>query len=144
MDKWDKRFLGLAEHIAQWSKDPSTKVGAVIVKPDRTIVSTGYNGFPRSMSDDPDLYADRDIKYSRIIHAEVNAILSARGSIEKCTLYTWPFPTCDRCSVLVIQAGISRVVAPKLIEPRHMDKWGPAIQKSETYYKEAGVAYQWM
>ena len=53
-EKWDRRFLALAEHVADWSKDPSTKTGAVIVRPDRTIASMGYNGFPRGMADTDD------------------------------------------------------------------------------------------
>ena len=43
--------FNLAKHIGSWSKDPSTKVGAVIVDDKNRIVSVGYNGFPRGVED---------------------------------------------------------------------------------------------
>jgi dCMP deaminase len=95
----------------------------------------GYNGFPRRMCDDSALYSDRETKYSRVIHAEVNAILTAREPLNGYTLYTWPLSTCDRCSVLVIQSGITRVVSLFNLEPR----WDEALKKAASYYKEAGV-----
>ena len=54
--KWDLRFIGLAQHISTWSKDPSTKVGCVVVGEDREIRSTGFNGFPRGIDDDEDRF----------------------------------------------------------------------------------------
>lgn len=68
IDKWDSRFLDLAKLVSSWSKDTSTKVGAVISRPDNTIVSLGYNGFPKGMPDDKNLYDLREEKYERIIH----------------------------------------------------------------------------
>jgi len=59
-DKWHKRYVNLAEYIAQWSKDPSTKTGSVIVRPDNTIASVGYNGFPRGIEDKADLLYNRE------------------------------------------------------------------------------------
>ena len=76
-DKWDMRFLDLATHISEWSKDPSTKVGCVVVGPDREIRSTGFNGFPRNILDSDDRLTDRDLKYPLICHAEENAIMHA-------------------------------------------------------------------
>lgn len=136
--KWEKRFLGLAKEISTWSKDPSTKVGAVIVRPDNTIASMGYNGFPRGMSDSPDLYADRDIKLSRVVHAEMNAILHSHESLQGYTLYTYPFITCDRCAVHVIQTGIVRVVAPHC-PTELLERWGEAFKKTKEYYLEGKV-----
>lgn len=66
--KWDRRFLRLAQEVASWSKDPSTKTGAVIVRPDKTIAAIGYNGFPRGCDDAPELYAHRETKLSRVVH----------------------------------------------------------------------------
>ena len=109
---WDDRFLGLAAHIATWSKDPSTKCGAVLVRPDRTIASLGYNGFPRGIEDAPELYANREEKYKRVVHAEMNAMLFAREPVAGMTLYTWPCLPCCRCATCIIQMGIVRVVAP--------------------------------
>lgn len=137
-NKWDLRFLELARQISTWSKDPSTKCGAVIIRPDRTIASVGYNGFPMGMDDNPKLYDDREIKYSRVVHCEMNAILSAREQLRDYTLYCWPFLTCDRCAVHVIQAGIAQVVAPTC-PSELMERWGEAFERTRAMYQEANV-----
>lgn len=137
--KWDRRFLEMAAFVSRWSKDPSTQCGAVIVRPDNTIASLGFNGFPRGLRDDPHLYEDRSLKYPRVIHAELNAILSAREPVRGYTLYTFPAglaPTCDRCAVHVIQAGIGRVVHFKEDTPMSR-RWNPEL--SLALYKEAGI-----
>jgi dCMP deaminase len=95
MDKWDLRFLKAAEEVATWSKDLSTKVGCVIVDPElQRRTGEGFNGFPRFMSDAPELYEDRETKYSRTLHAELNAVLFAKKT-EGCTAYV----TCANCSL---------------------------------------------
>lgn len=134
--KWDQRFVELAQHVSQWSKDPSTQTGAVIVRPDKTIVSLGYNGFARGMSDREELYLDRESKYSRVIHAEMNAILNARGNpLLDCVLYMFPGASCARCAVHVIQSGIGRVVYPRGFVHRAIHK----TDEADSYYAEAGV-----
>jgi len=139
-EKWMRRFLGLAEYIASWSKDPSTKCGAVIVRPDhRTIASLGFNGFPKGMRDDPDLYKEREIKLRRVIHCEINAIIFAAEPLAFCTLFTWPLLTCSRCSLHVIQAGIRTVVAPHIWEPELRARWGDDLEEARANYSEAGV-----
>lgn len=138
MNKWDMRFLGLAEYVSQWSKDPSTKTGAVIVRPNKSIASVGYNGFPRGMRDDSVLYENREVKYSRIVHCEMNALLACQEPVTGYTLYTWPFGSCDRCFVHMIQAGITRFVYPKL--PYSLEgRWGDSLEKVKQYADEAGV-----
>lgn len=136
-EKWDRRFIDLMNVVGSWSKDPSTKVGAVIVRPDLTVAAVGYNGFPRGMSDDADLYADRPTKYSRIVHGEMNAILNAHGSVKDCTLYV-PFPPCDRCAVHVVQAGIARVV---YVEPTEdiKTRWSEAFEQTAAIFADAGM-----
>ena len=57
--KWDKRFVELSKHVATWSKDPSTQVGAAVVDGQLCVVSLGFNGFPRGVDDSPELYADK-------------------------------------------------------------------------------------
>lgn len=141
MDHWDKRFLNLAKEFSTYSKDPSTKTGAVIVSPSKTDVILGYNGFPKRLKDDPELYANREIKYSRIIHCEMNAVLHAKRDLTGYTLYTWPFLSCDRCCVHMIEAGITRAVAP-LSTPDQETRWGAAFKKSRAYFHEAGVEMQ--
>lgn len=136
-DWWDRWYLDLAKQVATASKDPSTKVGAVIVRCNNTIASVGYNGFPRGMSDDPALYDDRPTKYSRIVHAEMNAILNAQGPVENCTLYC-TFMPCDRCAVFVVQAGITRVVAPTPTASE-LERWGDSLAKTKEIFREAGI-----
>lgn len=136
--KWDLRFLELAQLVAGWSKDPSTPCGAVIVDNDRNVVATGYNGFPAHMPDDPHLYADREQKYSRIIHCEMNALLRVRqAGARNCTLYTWPMLSCDRCAVHLLQAGIRRFVAPRTPGDK-LERWGKTLDRSVRYIEEAG------
>jgi len=137
--KWDIRFLQLAKHVSTWSKDPSTQAGAVIVRPDRSVCSTGFNGFAKNMQDNPEFYADREVKYSRIIHCEINAQIFARDpDLSGYTLYTWPFACCDRCCVQMLQAGIIRFVFPKL--PGYLEeRWLGPLELTKKYIAEAGL-----
>lgn len=136
--KWDLRMLQLAEQVASWSRDPSTKAGAVIVRPDKTIASVGFNGFARGMLDDEALYADREVKYQRVIHCEMNAILHAREPLTGYTLFTFPFLTCDRCAVHVIQSGINHVVSIEANAERLL-RWKQSFEQTRGFYEEAGV-----
>lgn len=138
MYKWDSRFLEMAKLVSTWSKDPSTQTGGVIVRPDNTVVSVGFNGFPRTMLDAKDLYANREEKYSRIVHCEMNAVLSANQSVKGCTLYTYPFLSCDRCAVHMIQSGIVRFVAP-ICPPEKAVRWEEQFKKTRRYAMETGV-----
>jgi len=138
MDKWDKRFLSLAQHIANWSKDPSTQVGAVIAHPsNRRIVSTGFNGFPAGVEDTAERLETREVKYEMVVHAEQNALLFAGAAAEGCTLYVTPLPPCARCAVLIIQAGIQRVVCPA--PDMGKEPWATQSRISEETFGEAGV-----
>lgn len=141
-DKWDTRFLQMARFIASWSKDPSTQVGAVIVRRNRSILSLGFNGFPQAMSDDPDLYKDREKKLSRVVHAEINALIFAREPVNGATLYTWPCSPCDRCCVQLLQAGIDRFVFPPADEAL-IKRW-PGFGLAQQYIQEAGASFTQM
>lgn len=137
--KWDLRFLLLAKHVAGWSKDPSTKTGAVITDGDNRIVSTGYNGLPRGIEDTAERLGNRNLKYKLIVHCERNAILFAQRSLRGCTLYTWPFMSCSVCAAELIQVGISRHVAPVCWDKEKLERWGPDFALTEEMLKEAGV-----
>lgn len=140
-EKWDRRFLEMATLVSSWSKDPSTRCGAVIVRPDMSVCSVGFNGFPKNMKDDEELYADREKKYSRVVHCEVNALLhSVDPTVQGYTLYTVPFACCDRCAVQMLQAGITRFVNP-FIPADKLERWGKILQTTADYYKEAGVEH---
>ena len=110
-DKWDKRYLDMAKLIATWSKDPSTKCGAVIVNKHNEIVSVGFNGFPKGVQDTTMRLEDRDTKYATTLHAERNAILFARQPLHDCTIYTFPMQCCSECAAMAIQSGIKRHVS---------------------------------
>ena len=137
--KWDKRYLSLAEFVAQWSKDPSTKTGAVICDPSKRIISLGYNGFPIGVDDSPERLNNREVKYQMIVHCERNAIIFARQNLEGCTLYTWPFASCSACAGMVIQTGIKRVVYPKLTDPGLIERWGKSLELTYQMFDEAGL-----
>lgn len=134
---WDKRFLALAELVASWSKDPSTKVGSVIVDRRNRVVSIGFNGFPHGVADD-DRLDDRERKYELIVHAEVNALLFAGRPVDGCAIYTWPLPPCSRCAALLIQAGVARVVSPQ--PPA---RWLDSCSLGAALFVEAGVHVEW-
>lgn len=111
---WDEYFMGVALLAAQRSKDPGTQVGACIVSPENVILSTGYNGFPYGCSDDEFPWAregkPNETKYPFVVHAELNAILNARGqSLAGSRIYVALFP-CNECAKAIIQSGIKRVI----------------------------------
>lgn len=135
--KWDKRFLDLAALVASWSRDPSTKTGAVIVGPDKRVISVGFNGFPQGMPDHEEWYANREEKYSRIVHCEVNALIFAGHVPAESTLYTHPFLSCDRCVVQMLQAGIRRFVAPHPSADA-VTRWGTAFDRTRRYINDSG------
>ena len=133
--KWDFRFLDLARLVSTWSKDPSTKTGAVIVAADRRVLSVGFNGFPRGVLDHPVRYENREEKYKIIMHCERNAMLFCRESLAGSTLYTYPFLSCVSCAAMMIQAGILRHVAPKSDHPR----WAEHVQPTLQILAETGI-----
>ncbi len=138
-DGWDRRFLKLAEHISGWSKDPSTKVGCVIVGPDREVRSTGFNGFPRGIADTPERLNDRPLKYKLVVHGEMNAILHAARigiSLKGCVAYT-TLPSCSQCSIALVQVGIVQAVHPDGLDIP--DRWKPDFDLGGSILKEGNV-----
>ena len=135
---WDEYFMGVALLAAERSKDPNTQVGACIVDSDNRIVSTGYNGFPYGCSDDEFPWAregdTKETKYAYVVHAELNAILNARGrSVVGTTLYVALFP-CNECAKAIIQSGITEVV---YLSDKYANTPGTLISKR--MLKSAGV-----
>ena len=109
-DKWDQRFIDLANFVAAWSKDPSTQVGAVVANPlTKRVVSMGFNGFPTGVDDLEHRLENRDIKYEMIVHAETNALLFAGPAAEGCTLYVTLEP-CSMCSGALVNTKCASVV----------------------------------
>lgn len=135
MSKWTSRFMDMARLVASWSKDPSTKVGAVIVDNQNRVVSLGYNGPPRGVEDDPTI--SREAKLRRTIHAEKNAILFSRGGSAGSTLYVTHFP-CAQCAAMIVQSGIAKVVCPVPSE-EFAQRWKEEFEEAQLIFKMAGI-----
>ncbi len=143
---WDEYFIRIADVVRLKSKDPSSKIGAVIVGPEKQIISTGYNGFPRGVNEGDNKW-ERPTKYDYVYHAETNAIynaarhgISLRGS--KLYLVGMGPPTvpCANCSKGVIQSGIIKVIGSSMKPlPEH---WVNDIEKSLIMLKEGGIEFQ--
>jgi len=143
--KWHYRFMELAFLVASWSKDPSTKTGAVVVGPDREIRATGYNGVVRGVDDDIPERMTRPTKYDFFEHAERNAVYNAcltGTSLKGCTLYATHSP-CTDCARAIIQAGIKTVVTNKIIidSDTPQGTWRDKLEYSAQMFKEAGIEY---
>ena len=141
-EKWHSRFMDVALLVSSWSKDPSTKVGCVIVSPEKAILSMGYNGFPRGVNDNiPARQNVREIKYEFVVHAEENAILNAgrRGTrLDGGILYV-TMPPCTRCAGSIIQSGIKEVVYLSPNEQKRIPGWRDNLKYSFEMFNEAGV-----
>ena len=139
---WGDRYINLAKEISTWSKDPSTKVGAVVIGNNGEVLSQGYNGFPRSIKDTPQRLKDREKKYNLVVHAEMNAIYNASlngVSLKGSTLYVYGLPICNECAKGVIQVGIDKVIATR---PSDYNKeWDESIKDAKALFKEAEVEY---
>lgn|SRR3990167_1528679 len=133
------KFRGVAEAVAAMSKDPSTKVGAVALDDNFNIISTGYNGFPRGVGDDSARYADREMKYKLVSHAEQNVVAQAaysgRSLRGTTVLVTALFP-CSSCAKSLIQAGVIRVISPP---PSTEPRWVEEAYYAGLMFAEAGV-----
>lgn len=109
---WDLRWLQMVNLISSWSKDRSTKVGSVIIDDRNTLVSMGWNGFPRGIDDTIEARHARPAKYEWTEHAERNAIYNAAATganVRGCTMYLAWFPCAD-CARAIIQSGITKVI----------------------------------
>lgn len=143
---WDEFFMRHVYLAATKSKDPRTRIGAILVK-DKHIVSSGYNGFGRGVKDLKERYEDRETKYSYICHAEFNSVLQcAKLGISSlgATLYTPGFP-CSECCKTIVQGGISTIVLHKQWPNlTYSEKWVKSFQISEQMIKEAGIEVRWL
>ena len=134
---WDNRFLELSEQVASWSKDPSTKVGCLIVSSDKRIIGQGFNGFPKKMLDDGRLF-DKVEKHRYIIHAEENALLNPTQPMQGATAYVWPLHPCPRCAAKLVQVGIAKVVANYPSE-KHSTTY--ELAEVAELFKECGIEF---
>lgn len=126
--------------VASWSKDPSTKVGAVIIPKDSDVPIIGWNGFPRKVKDKKKRYADRNIKYEIVCHAEENAILNAAKHgicLDGAKIYI-SHPPCNRCSKLIANSGIKKVIY-KDVKKEEKIRWEKISNFSNLIFRESGV-----
>ena len=110
---WDNYFLDIAETVAKKSKDPSSKMGCVIVDQKKRVVSLGYNGMVQGADESKMTLSERPMKYYFAIHSEMNAVIYAHQDLTGCTIYN-RVATCENCLKYCLQAGIQRFVYRKL------------------------------
>jgi len=133
--KWIYRFLNLAEHIGQWSKDTGAKVGCVLVNDQNRVISTGYNGPPHGVTDRSDL--TREQKLSVTLHAEENAILFATAPLLGARAFC-NYPPCSLCAARLIQVGVKEIHCYTADEAI-MKRWKESLDLGERLCEEAGV-----
>jgi len=139
---WAKRYLGIAKEVSTWSKDPSTKVGAVAVGSKGQILSQGFNGFARGIKDTTERLNNREMKYSLMVHAEMNTIYNATYngvSLDGASLYVYGLPVCSECAKGIIQVGIRSVYMN--IESEWPEKWKDSWEFTKTVFTECGVKF---
>ena len=138
LTKWDQRWLTHAKTVSEWSKDPSTRVGAVLAR-DKQLIAMGYNGFPRSIQDIQENYENRDYKYKRIIHAEANVLKQVTPKdCAGATLYTFPFQPCSVCALQVVNYGVKRVISTQPPQDK-LERWAEDFELTKELFEEAGV-----
>lgn len=138
--EWDKRKLRLAMgEVNTWSKDPSTKVSAVVFK-DKNPIAVSYNGLPPGIEDTHERLHNRELKYKLVQHAEANAIstcakmgIATDGAEMAVTL----FP-CSTCAGMMISAGIKRVIVQEPSDEL-IKRWGESFVLAKELFAEAGV-----
>lgn len=141
---WENRFLSLANNIANWSKDRSTQVGAVIITENKEPVSFGYNGFPPKVDESNDDRHERPAKYLYTTHAELNAILQAdRQRLVGSTIFVTHFPCAD-CARAIIKSGIKYVIYNNDNGPTGplSERFKSSFEASIEMFNETGVQFK--
>lgn len=107
--EWDEYFMEIAETVAEKSKDPSSKMGCVIVDKNKRVVSLGYNGMIQGADESKMTLSERPMKYYFAVHSEMNALIFSYQDLTGCTIYN-RVATCENCLKHCLQAGIKRFV----------------------------------
>lgn len=139
--KWKLRYMDMAQLVSTWSRDPSSKIGAVAVGEKGQILSTGYNGFPRGIADTDDRLNDREEKLSRVIHAEMNVIFNASFngvSLNGSRVYVSGLPVCSDCAKGLIQVGVKEIVVKKS-DIEKSEFWKKSWEKSLSMFNEVKI-----
>ena len=129
--EWDEYFMKIAEVVASKSKDPSSKMGCVIVDKNKRVVSLGYNGMPQGADESKMTLSERPMKYYFAIHSEMNALIFAKRDLAGCTVYN-RVATCENCLKYCLQAGITRFVYEELRVHSHSTDRAHSMTNVET------------
>ena len=108
----DLRLLALCASKGSESPDPRTKVGCIIISPEKGVICEACNTYPEGVLRNIQDRSEALLKYAWIEHAERNAIyLAARRGIstEGCAIFVELSPCID-CARAIIQAGAVEVV----------------------------------
>lgn len=114
----DEMYMLMAMSAATNSKDPATQVGACYVSADGDLLSVGCNGTPNYWDENEfpwgtkKEYGMKNLKYTYVIHAEMDGATNYRGSLkdfEGGTLYMTLFP-CTNCAKLISSLKIKKLV----------------------------------
>lgn len=144
-DAWDIRFMEMAKLVSSFSKDPSSKIGAIAVNDKRVVLSTGWNGFPRGIADTCERLNDRTTKYKFVVHAEMNMVYNATYngiSLDKSTVYIYGLPCCSECAKGLIQVGVKEIVIVK--NDNCDDRWKLSWENTKDMLDEVGILYREM
>lgn len=155
---WHEYFIKIANVVRQKSKDPSSKVGVVIVSKNNEILSTGFNGFCRNIQEYSNTLTlanneatlsnrwERPEKYLWVEHGERNAIYNAaRNGIKllgsKLYLVAFGPPTvpCVDCTKAIIQSGIKYVYG-YAVQPAR-EEWKKDFDFCLNHLEEAGIIF---
>jgi len=143
ISSWDRFFLENAHLQASKSKDPSTKVGCVVVDDDNVIKSSGFNGFPRGIDETDPKRWERPLKYKMIVHSELNSIFNAARvgvSLKGCRLYlNWAGSPCEECAKGIIQAGIKEIITTDIPFPGKGNGINYSTEIGFQLLQEAGI-----
>lgn len=149
----DKEILSMTiDDIAPFSKDQSTKVGAIIVYEGENFPNCfGYNGMPRGLDDQNVERNQRPEKYFWYEHAERNAIYNtAIDILEDSIMFSSHFPNMDSARAIV-STGIKKVVVDfqeefhneftQYYQQKTLDQYPKHKEylRVQTLFKETGV-----
>lgn len=144
---FDSYFRDITDVVRNKSKDPSTHIGAIIIGPDKQVISTGFNGFPRGIDETDPLRWERPIKYQYVVHAERNAIYNAVRigiALNGLTMHMIGFGPltvpCTECAKAIIQSGIARFVGHAM-RPIP-ESWAADLGFAKNLLVEAGVVLE--
>ena len=148
----DRHFLELALKHSELSRDPETRVGAVIVGPAGDVRSMGYNRFPEGIEESAARLNDRETKLSLMVHAELVAVMNAARvgiPLQGCTLYfaqtddtglVWGGVPCTRCTDHLLMTGITEVISYPT--KRAPSKWHRDWAFARELFRESGLAHR--